>query len=413
MRDIFEEELQKPTVFLNRNVLSPHYIPETLPHREKEIESIMKTLAPILNGKISHNLFLYGKTGTGKTASIKYVLEKLQEKKEKYGVKIDQVYVNCRIINTKYQILLKCAEYCYPEEKFVGFPFSHLFDKILNNIRAAGQNYIIVLDELDKVRDLDDLIYTLTRANDELGNGHISLIGITNSITFKKELDPRSKSTLCEQEMVFPPYNAEQLADILLQRSKIGFKKDTVDPSAISFASALAAQESGDARYALKLLLKAGEVADNFKAEKVIDEHIKSARKGVEEEIVYELINTLPDHQKIVLYACAVLTEQGGKTTRLDGTHDEHVLFSGEIYEKYEHLCNSLAKTPRSARWCREYINDLEMLGLLTTAVSGKGFRGNTTLVRLAFPADKVKAVILKSLGPTTSPAEAKKDGAD
>lgn len=394
--DIFEKEVQKESVFLDRNVISPHYIPETLPHREKEIEKIMKALAPALSSKRIHNLFIYGKTGTGKSACAKYVVNRLLQVKQKYNSTIDCIYVNCRQLNSKYLVLLKCAEYCNPQDTVLGFPSSVLYDKMLKYISEKNTVFLVVLDEIDKVKNLDDLMYALTRANDELAKGHLAVIGITNNVAFKKELDPRSKSTLCEEEMVFPPYNAVQLQSILEQRAKLGFKPDSVEESAINLAAALAAQEFGDARYALKLLLKAGEIADEEKSKKVLDGHVTGARRGVEDEIVYELIDSLPEHQKIVLYAIAILTSETGHFHRLDGVGDEKVLFSGEVYEKYERICKKIGKEARSARWCREYINELEMLGLITTTISGKGVRGNTTLIRLAFPHDKVRKVIEK-----------------
>ena len=398
MQDIFEKEMQKDTVFLDRNVLSPHYIPTILPHREKEIKKVMETLAPALKNKRIHNLFLYGVTGVGKTASIRHVLEQLFKVKEKYNAAIDCVYVNCRIASSKYQILLKCAEHCTPNETFIGYPFSHLVEQVVRHVQEKDVNMIIVLDELDKVKDLDDLMYTLTRSNDELKSGVISIIGITNNLTFKEQLDPRSRSTLCEEEMVFAPYNASQLQEILEQRAKKGYKKGTIDKSAVSLAAALAAQESGDARYALKLILKAGEVADKRELNKVTDEHVREARKGVEEDIVFEIINTLAEHQKIVLYSITLLTGETGHYTRLNEPGEygdsEKVLFSGEVYEKYRVICKKFGRSARSARWCREYINGLEMLGLVTTQLSGKGIRGTTTLVKLAFPPEQIRTVL-------------------
>jgi cell division control protein 6 len=398
MEDIFEKELQKSTVFQDRNVLSAHYVPETLPYREKEIKKIMESLAPALSRKRTHNLFIYGKTGVGKTAATRYVIEKLIQVKSKYNVNVDSIYINCRIINTKYQVLLKCAEYTNPTENFMGFPFSHLFSKFTDNLRKYKMNFVVVLDEIDKVKDLDDLMYTLTRSNDEMADSHMQIVGISNNVNFKKELDPRTMSTLCEEEMIFPPYNADQLRNILGLRVKNGYKKGVVSEGSINLASALAAQESGDARYALKLMLKAGEIADSAEEAVIKEEHVQKARKGVEEEIVYEIIDTLPEHQKIALYSIAQLTANGRNYSKLDGK-PSNVIFSGEVYEKYEGMCNKIGKDARSARWCREYINDLEMLGLITTTLSGKGVRGNTTLIKLAFPSNKIIGVLEKSLG--------------
>lgn len=391
MENIFEKEIKRATIFDDRNVLSPHYIPDHLPYRDGEITKVMKLLAPALSKKRPSNMFIYGKTGVGKTAVVKHVLEKLDETNIKYKADVASMYLNCRVHNTKYQVLLKLAQRAKPEENFLGLSSTHLYERFLEYV-ADGIVFIVVLDEIDKVKDLDELMYALTRANDDLQKGHIGLIGISNKIDFKEKLDPRSKSTLCQDEMVFAPYNANQLSAILGERAVGGFKKGYVSDGAINLAAAYAAQESGDARYALRILLKAGELADS-KEKKVTDEFVKSARMAVEEDIVIELINTLPEHQCIVLYAIANLTEEGGKYRRLTN-NGENVLFSGEAYEGYETLCKKLKTTPKTARWFREYLNELEMMGLITTTLSGPGIRGNTRLIRLAFPPKKVRSAV-------------------
>ena len=393
MENIFEKEIRRSTIFEDRNVLSPHYIPDHLPYREHEITKVMKLIAPALSQKRPNNLFIYGKTGVGKTAVVKHVLEKLEETKEKYQAKVDSIYLNCRVHNTRYQVLLKLAQRAAPDESFLGLSSTHLYEKFLEYV-GTGVVFIVVLDEIDKIKDLDELMYSLTRANDDLAKGHVGLIGISNSINFKEKLDPRSKSTLCQDEIVFAPYNADQLSAILRERAKTGFKRGYVTEGAVGLAAAYAAQESGDARYALRLLMKAGELAD-AKDEKVVDGYVKKARSAVEEDIVIELINTLPEHQSIVLYAIANLTEKGSRYQRLSENGDR-VLFSGEAYESYESLCRSWKINARSARWFREYLNELEMMGLITTTISGPGIRGNTRLIRLAFPPKKVKSAVEK-----------------
>jgi len=245
------------------------------------------------------------------------------------------------------------------------------------------------------VKDLDDLIYTLTRANSDIKNGGVTIVGISNKISFKEELDPRSISTLYENELVFPPYNSTELAAILKQRAEISFKPGVIDDASINLAAAIAAKESGDARLALKILSKAGEIAEEKGLSKVTAKEINEAAKSADEEVAYELVGTLPEHQKLVLYAISLLTMQGSKYKKLtDDT--ESYLFSGEVYDKYVAICGSLGKEPKSARWYRNYIQDLEMQGLITTYESGKGIRGHTKLIKLSYSPDRIKNIIEK-----------------
>jgi cell division control protein 6 len=391
----FSELLNKPTVFADRNVLSPHYIPGTLPFRESEIGKIMASVAPALKNERPRNMFVYGKTGTGKTCSARHVLAKFSEHKSDAR----HVYMNCRMYNSRYRAIQKIAKELLPQLDSMGFGLAMLYEKVMEEV-GKGMHLIVVLDEVDMVKDLDDLLYTLSRANDELPKGSVSVLGITNRVNFKEQLGTRSKSSLCENEMVFAPYTATQLQAIVRQRAKMGFKQGVVEESAVNLAAALTANDSGDARYAIKLLLKAGEIADDRGIEKITDKEIEDARRSVDTDVAFEAISTLPDHQQLVLLAVAGLAIDKGKNTRLTaGTSDEDDSFltSGEVYEEYCRVARKHRKPSRSARWHREYLNDLEMLGLITTIESGAGMRGRTRLIRLGYPAADVQKIIEKN----------------
>lgn len=373
----FEQILSsKQAIFRDSSVLSPHFVPKTLPFREALISEIMTAISPALRGKKPRNLFVYGKTGTGKTVCIKRVMEDFEAQKKQASM----VYMNCRIYNSRYRILQKVLKGHVPELEKSGFGLTFLYEKLIE-LADSGQQLVIVLDEIDMVKDLDDLVYTLTRANDELRGGGVSIIGISNKLDFKDALDPRSRSSLYETEMIFPSYSSEQLQKILLQRVKDGFQDGVVEDSAVNLAAALTAQESGDARYALKLLQKAGEMAEQSGKKRVADDDVEAARRRVELDLAAETIATLPENHQIVLFAIAKVSQNGSRYSRLEGV-DESFLFSGEIYEEYEALCKKMRKRPRTLRWYKEYLNDLEMLGLITTTPSSKGIRGHTTLIK-------------------------------
>jgi cell division control protein 6 len=383
----------------------------------------MTAVAPALANERARNLFIYGKTGTGKTCTVRKVMADFASRKPfaRY------CYINCRMYNSRYRVIQRIAKEFIPELDRSGFGLNTLYEKIMEwiakgpNISSPGDSsmqnnpasgsfqassgfrVVVVLDEVDMVRDLDELLYTLTRMNDDLPRGSVSIIGITNKLSFKDALDPRSKSSLCETEMLFTPYNVEQLRQILANRVALGFKPNAVDESAINLAAAITAGETGDARYALKLLLRAGEIADEKHLPLITHVEVEAARRSVDVDLAADTISTLPVHQQLVLLAVCNLSLESQRYPRLGAqdlqAHEEIPLMSGEVYEEYSRLCRHYKKPRRSARWYREYLNDLEMLGLITTVESGRGMRGRTRLIRPGYSAQQMKRIIEN--GPT------------
>ncbi len=403
----FEELIAGKGIFADRNVLSQHYIPETLPYREQEIKRLMLALSPLLSGHKPKNAFLYGKSGSGKTCSARSVIGKLEAYKPTHGIHC--VYMNCRVYDTRYKVLQKILSEFRPHVAKTGHSFTVLYENLLDWIeegnkpngdaaQTKARHVVVFLDEIDLVEDLDDLVYTLTRTNDDLHlKGTVSLVGISNKVNFKSRLDSRSLSSLCEEEIVFQPYHAEQLAGILRERVKTAFEPNAVSDAAVNLASAIAASENGDARYVLLLMLRAGELAESEGKTVITDADVEEARKKADEDKASEIISTLPEHQRLVLYSLSTLANDGHyKKLVEDG--GEKLYFSGEVYERYASLCKRMGRTPRSSRWYREYLSELEVLGLVVAVSSGKGVRGHTTLLRLAYPPEKVKAAIERTL---------------
>ncbi len=399
-KNIFETMALNSQIFKNRDIITPYYIPERLPFREKQIEDISKTLSIALQNAKPDNLFIYGQVGTGKTATINYVSKQLEEYAQKRELPIKIIYINCIKHNTEFKILSKILKKFNPSAEYIGFGSSQLYDSLMEIIQENKLNTILIFDEIDKIKatELNDLIYSLTRANSELERGNISIIGISNNLRFKENLDIRTKSSLCEKEMVFPPYNAEELRAILRDRIEKAFLPNVVEESAISLASAFAAKESGDARTAVMLMLRAGEIAEKNNLDKITDKEVSQAKKQVEEEVILRMISSLPKHPQILLLGISKLTKEKGAQKRIYERDKEVFLFSGEVYKEYEKYCYQLREQPLTARRYRQYINELETYGLVITTGSGKGIRGNTRLIKLAFDAEAVKKIIEQNL---------------
>lgn len=379
--DIFERAA-KSKVFKRREVLMPDYVPEVLPHRESEIRRLATTLATALRGERPNNVFIYGLTGTGKTAVTRYVLRRLEEKAGEAGVLVAGVYVNSRHRDTPYRILADIAEAAGARIPFTGLSTGEVFSRLVNSLRSRSGVYIIVLDEIDFLvkRHGDDVLYKLTRINEMLeGRSKVALIGITNSVKFIETLDPRVKSSLSEEEIVFPPYTADQLRDILEARAKEAFQPGVLDDDVIPLCAALAAREHGDARRALDLLRVAGEIAERTGSSKVTRDHVLEARNEIERDRVADIVRSLPLHGKLVL-AGIVAATGGGR----------HYTTTGEVFDLYLQLASALGIERVTFRRVSGIIGELDMLGIIVGRVTSRGRYGKTRVIELASDADAI-----------------------
>jgi len=385
---------EESRIFRDRNVLSPHYVPEGLPHREEQVEAILRSLVVAYRGERPKNLFLYGKTGTGKTSAVRYAFEEMERVEREQGLEGPaRIYINARIYSTRYKILQRVLAAYFPEVSKAGYGLNYFYEKLLDLLER--ERLVVAIDEIDFVEELDELLYTIIRANDEGGKGFISIIGISNKLNFKERLDQRTRSSLQEVEVMFPPYNATQLKEILEQRAALAFQEGAVGEDVLGRIAAKAADETGDARYALKLLLFSAEIADSKGKERVEMEDVEEAVRKVEYDMTAEAMASLIPQQKLLLYALAMLTKERKKQGL--GQGDVYV-FSGELYEAYKRVVKGFGLPPKSHKWVRKWVKDLEDLGLVSTAVSGKGIRGHTTAITLGVGEDDVIAIVRRTL---------------
>ena len=380
--DLFDTFLERQSIFADKEVLLLRYFPSKIPHRSEQIKKIGAILAPALRNNKPSNIFIYGKTGTGKTLCTQYTLNKLKEKAESAGTKIRFAYLNCKlkkVADTEYRVIAGLAKALGEKVPITGLPTDEVYNIFINKIDETDQIIIIVLDEIDRLikKTGDEILYSLTRLNSELKNAKLCLIGISNDVRFIEDIDPRVKSSLGEEEIIFPPYNALELKDILEERSKKAFRKDTIDNAVLAKCAAYAAKEHGDARRALDLLRVAGEVADREGKDIVLMEHIKLAEEKIEINRISELVKTLPTQSKLIIYSIFKLIEK--TNTKLE---------TGEIYEKYKDMCNTNGTSILTQRRISDLISELDMLGLINARLISKGRHGRTREIYSTIPND-------------------------
>ncbi len=367
-------------IFKDKSLLQINYQPEEILHRGEQIKQIASILAPILRGEKASNLFLYGKTGTGKTLSIQYVREQLLKRVKEYdGFNIKIEYLNCKlkkVSDTEYRILAELIKKLGGEVPVTGLPTQSVYNIFIDLIDSEKQLVVLILDEIDQAvkKISSDFLYNLTRLNSELSKTQICLVGISNNLTFLDELDPRVRSSLSEEEIVFPPYNALQLQDILNKRSRGAFKENILTTGVVAKCAAFAAREHGDARRALDLLRIAGELAERDNSNKILLKHIDGANNKIERDKILDVVSSEPKQFQLVLYSIIYLLEKNKKDS----------IFTGDVYNLYADLCLKNKLEVLTQRRVSDIIQEFDMLGIINVRIISKGRGGRMREIKLA-----------------------------
>ena len=395
LNKFFDNYLEKEPLFTNKKYLQSNYTPQEIMHRDDQIEQIAGILAPALRMEKPSNIFIYGKTGSGKTVVSKYVSEQLINISKEKGVSLKIIYLNCkmkRVSDTEYRIIAQLTNSLGGKVPATGLPTDEVYKLFVNEIEKQKQLIIIILDEIDQLvaKAGDGILYNLTRLNSDLKQTQISLIGISNDLVFIDNIDPRVKSSLSEEELVFPPYNALQLQDILKKRVKLAFRKDVIKEGVVEKCSAYAAREHGDARRALELLRVAGELAERKGENFVGIKHLDDAEEKIERERIVDIVTTQPKQFQISLLSILSLID------------DKKALFTGDIYDIYKQNCKNCGLKPLTQRRVSDIVAELDMLGIINAKVISKGRYGRTREISLAIPQStvpKIKDLLVDSLG--------------
>lgn len=374
---------------VDRDILRPAYLPDRLPHREGQIDQLVQVLVPALRGDRPSNVLIYGLTGTGKTAVVKY-LEKEVRKADVAGA-VQYLYLNCQVVDTPYGVLAHTANAFAEREEdqvpFTGLSVDRVYQLLLERIDAKKRVVLLVLDEIDRIvaKNGDDFLYQLTKVNEDLTRSCLTLIGISNELRFTEFLDPRVRSRLGDEKMVFPPYNADEIQDILTERARLAFPDGAAGPDVLSLIAALAAQEHGDARRALDLLRVSAEIAERAAAERISVDHVMKAKNKLEVDTVVEAVRSLPTQSKLLLLG-VILNEEVGNAS----------LTTGEVYGTYRDLCRRTGIAPLTQRRVTDLISELDMLGLVRATVKSFGRGGRTKEIRGSVPPLETKRVLEK-----------------
>ncbi|MFH1053421.1 MAG: ORC1-type DNA replication protein [Candidatus Woesearchaeota archaeon] len=388
LKNFFDNFMKKNAMFLNKKVLQSQYTPDNIEHRDEQIDQIAKILAPSLRLERPSSLFVYGKTGTGKTLSVKYVTNQLLESAKNSNIPIKIVYINCKlkkVADTEYRLIAQVSRNFGKEIPPTGLPTDEVYKIFYSALEKQQTLLLLILDEIDQLvsKAGDEILYNLIRINEELKNSQVGIIGISNDLMFIDNVDPRVKSSLSEEEIIFPPYNALQIKSILEKRSKIAFRDDVIDQGVIEKCAAYAAREHGDARRALELMRVSGEIAERSGHDKISMKHLDMAEEKIERDRLSDIVFTQPKQFQATMYSIIKISSE-----------KKGVLFTGEIYELYKSICQTIGLRPLTQRRISDILCEMDMLGLINAKIISKGRYGRTREITLSIPPQSFNIII-------------------
>jgi len=361
-------------IFVDESVLRDTYRPTELIERDEELAAYQSALRPVINGAPPKNIFIYGQTGVGKTLATRLVTDRLIQDQQQYDdLNIEKIFLNCKPDKSSYQIAVKLVNtFRDPVDHIpsTGHSPGRVYQMLWTHINDLNASHLlIVLDEIDSIGTDDEILYELPRANDNdhVDDTHVGVIGISNDFTFRDDLSARVKDSLCDEELHFPPYDATNLRHILARRADKAFRDGVLEEGVIPLCAARAANESGSARMALKLLYKAGDLARRRDESAVDEDIVDEARKLLEEGKIKDELARLPVHSKLTLRAITNLNKASATPVK-----------RREIYSLYLDLCEEIGTEPVTDRTIHDRISQLRQKGFVEADERNDGLSGGS-----------------------------------
>jgi len=355
--------------------------------REKQLSRIISHLTPVLDGGLPPAALIYGPTGSGKTVTSIHVLSTFQKVAERNGLSFRYAYVDLTSPKTYFGALNEVAISLDSSNRRYrkGIPIEYMQETIIKAIGDDDGFLCLLIDEADNVRPNADAFLTfLGKTLPRKVRARMMLILVTNRLDWDKTLDPRILSFLKKTDMIFEPYDALDLVEMLKLRVEKALDQSKVKTSAIRKVAAYSSRETGDARKAVELLTKAVRVAEESTG-RLTEKEVDIAENRLEVDKTEEMIRALAPQQRLAFQACYSILAQGN-----------HKISTGQAYQAYCKVCDNEAIRPLTQRRFSDLISFLDLYGLINAQVISKGRYGNTRHISSSLPREVVMRFIDK-----------------
>ena len=338
------------TLFKDESVFDPDYLPDALLHREKQLTALAANLRPVLRNSTPIHTLLFGPPATGKTSAMKTILNEIRD--HAYTA-----YIRCPLARTAYKVMARIFEcVCMHQPPQTGVSITRLYDSICQKLADNGKTLIVALDDFNFLDDeaINDILYTLLKAHEE----YAVKIGIVAATTERVMLDARTGAVFHPDEIYFPLYDEEEIADILKQRVKLGFYRDAMTDEAFNRIVELTAKAC-DLRFGIYLLRMAGIEAERRASRKIEVDDVERVYEGGAKVFLAKSISALNSDERETLKIIYSIKED---------------VNSGDVFKILKNEVNM------SYTRFYEIINKLERLRLIDVVMGRKG-KGRTRYI--------------------------------
>lgn len=353
--------------------------------RSRQIECLARHISPLLGGIQPQNLLVYGPSGTGKSVTCLHFLSTLSEICEQQGTPFNYFYVDLTTPKTCFGALNELAISLDGSTRRYrkGIALDHMLEMVIASLNRFSGYVCVVVDEVDNVTADGDVFYTfLAKTLPKKVLPKIFYLFLTNRLEWEKNVDPRVFSVLKKMDMIFEPYDAVDLVAILNLRVEKALDAARVDAGAIRKIAAYASRETGDARKAVELLVKAVKVAESSTG-CVGENEVDLADRMLEVDKTEQMIGALAVQQRVALQACyaGLKGERGSAST-------------GHAYRAYTDLCARQGCRSLTQRRFSDMVSFLDLYGLVNARVISKGRYGKTRELSSSLPLEMVRRLL-------------------
>ncbi|MFW6311120.1 MAG: ORC1-type DNA replication protein [Nanoarchaeota archaeon] len=391
--DYFDKLIQKDSIFKDESKLDINFVPDKLPHRNKELSLLSQLFLNLLKNpnKVSRKVLVTGKTGIGKTVTVKLFGELIKDAANKRGLNIDYIHINCRKEKTAYKVLIKLVRKLDKSFPKRGYSPQDILDIIKEYLIKNNLHLIIILDELNYLIQVDkDIIYSLTRIMEDSDskNQFISIIGIIRDLICLAQIDASTMSTLQRNIIKFDLYSKSQIFDILKYRTDLSLKENVIDDEILRIIADMTSKK-GDIRFALNLIWRACKITEAKEYKSIKMECIRLANQDQMPFATKDILMTMNPQKLMLISAISFLL----KRKEIDEVS------INELTEEYQLKCENLNLPQKSRPQLWNYLQELKNSGIITIRIKSKDIRGRRSLIGIPnIPLDKLNRLLEKYL---------------